>query len=87
MKRETEWDCVYGKRNISVHICDSDHILQPLPNHKLLGTLRTVYSYLAHQPSVEEILVGITSSGIPYQLRDKYSIYTTGVAGMLLPIK
>jgi hypothetical protein len=41
---EREWDCVYGKRNIFVHIRDSD-ILQPLPNHKLLGTLRAVYSY------------------------------------------
>jgi hypothetical protein len=71
---EREWDCVYGKRNISVHIRDSD-ILQPLPNHKLLGTLRAVYSYLAHQPSIAETLVGITCSEIPYQLRDKYSIY------------
>jgi hypothetical protein len=37
------------------------------------------------QPSIKQILIGTTSSGISYQLRDIYTPYA-GVAGMLLHI-
>ena len=39
-----------------------------------IGTLRSVASLL-QQRSIKEILIGTTSSGIWYQLRDIYSIY------------
>jgi hypothetical protein len=42
----------------------------PLP----IGTLASVASVLA-ATSIKEILIGATSSGISYHLRDIYSIY------------